>query len=119
MFSFFANLRLHSAFCVGPALRLLVVEKEVVLDNHPIDHRENHFNAWGLIQEKSWDIMRTGDRSVAKFPDGGYSVLISSSLVFENDREGAHLLCYGSTRMKNIDPAAGGGRLKQLRAPLR
>jgi len=35
-FSLFARLRLHSASFVGPTLRLLVVEKEVVLDNHSI-----------------------------------------------------------------------------------
>jgi hypothetical protein len=29
-------LRLHSAFCVGPALRLPVVEKEVILDKQSI-----------------------------------------------------------------------------------
>jgi len=36
-------LRLHSASFVGPALRLLVVEKEVVLDKHSIDHSGKSF----------------------------------------------------------------------------
>jgi hypothetical protein len=49
-------LRLRSAFFVGPALRRLVVEKEVVLDKQSIGTPENHFNAFlifFLVKKKS------------------------------------------------------------------
>jgi hypothetical protein len=47
----FDQLRLHSAFLLGPGLRRRFVEGKVVMDNHSIGHSERTFQSLRHIQQ--------------------------------------------------------------------